>query len=259
MQEKSTVQHISSWLLDTVFPRSCLSCHRLLAVRSPHRYLCAKCMEFVRYQTSFRCAFCTNTTIMGATCQKCDHNHSLDRLLVTVDYQDKITERIVKALKYRFATEVAQDIGELMATFLVPKLPFIDFNRSRTIIVPIPLHTRRLRWRGFNQAELIAREIASRLELPLEAGALKRLTHGTPQADIKNREDRIKNARGLFALSQTPSALPLQLKGESERVRGQVVLLIDDLSTTGSTLNEAAHVLKSAGAREVIGFVFARG
>ncbi|MDO8583646.1 MAG: double zinc ribbon domain-containing protein, partial [bacterium] len=199
MQEKSTVQHVSAFLLDTVFPRSCLSCQRLLAVRSRHRYLCVKCIELVRYQTSFRCAFCTEMTIMGATCKKCHPRHSLDRLLVTIDYQDRIAERIVKALKYRFATEVAQDIGELMATFLVPKLPFIGFDRDRTIIVPIPLHAKRFRWRGFNQAELIAREIAKRLELPLVTDAIVRIGHGTPQADIKDRESRIKNARGLFA------------------------------------------------------------
>ncbi len=253
MQEKSTVQRVSSWLLDTVFPRSCLSCDLLLAVRSPHRYLCVKCVELVRYQTSFRCAFCTDATIMGATCKKCHPNHALERLLVAVDYDDSTAKLLVKALKYRFATEVAQDIGELMARFLVSKLPLIGFDRARTIIVPIPLHTRRLRWRGFNQAELIAREIATRLELPLITDAIIRTSHGTPQADIKDRESRIKNARGLFDLVVEPLSAVVQ------PLSGKTIFLVDDLSTTGSTLNEAARILKSAGAREVIGFVFARG
>lgn len=252
MPEKSTVKNVSSFLLDTVFPRSCLICNHLLAVQSLHRYLCETCAELVLYQTSFRCAFCTETTIMGKTCKKCLPKHSLDRLLVTVDYQDRITERIVKALKYRFATEVAQDIGMLMATFLINKLPFIDFYRDRTVIVPIPLHIKRFRWRGFNQAELIARELARRLELPLITDVLIRTGHRPPQADIKDRESRIKNARGLFALAVKP------LKAVSP-LADKTIFLIDDLSTTGSTLNEAARVLKQSGAKNVIGFVFARG
>jgi len=146
---------------------------------------------------------------------------------------------MAKTLKYRFATETAIDIARIIKK----RFPRVEAD----CLIPIPLHKSRLRWRGFNQAELIARELSLLWNIPVRTDLLIRQKSTSPQADIKNRDDRIKNATGIFA----PHLVVKPLSG--------TVILIDDLSTTGSTLDQAARVLKSLGVEKVIGVVFARG
>ena len=155
---------------------------------------------------------------------------------------------MVKALKYRFVQIAAFDIGAIMADWLKDRLPLL--NMPSPVLASIPLHPKRLRWRGFNQSELITNQIAKKLSLPVHHDLLVRTIHKTPQADITERDERIKNAVDIFTV-KTP---PLNIRGG----RGEI-LLVDDVATTGATFDTAACVLKKAGARKVIGFVFARG
>lgn len=143
---------------------------------------------------------------------------------------------MAKTLKYRFVPDVAIDIAKIIHK----RFPKVEAD----FLVPIPLHKSRLRWRGFNQAELIAQELSQRWNIPIRTDLLIRNKSTGPQADIKNRNDRIANAKEIFNVVLRPPS---------------TLILIDDLSTTGSTLDEAAKVLKSAGAEKVIGVVFARG
>ncbi|MBX4211624.1 MAG: hypothetical protein KW806_02415 [Candidatus Yanofskybacteria bacterium] len=112
-------------------------------------------------------------------------------------------------------------------------------------VIPVPLHYRRLNWRGFNQAELLAKQIARYFKLPLETSTLTRIRSTEPQAFITDRDDRIKNTQDIFACSGTITA--------------SSILLIDDICTTGATLNECARVLKVRGAQRVSALVVARG
>ena len=159
---------------------------------------------------------------------------------------------MVKALKYRFVKVAAMDIGRMMAVYLEQRVSLLRVRQADTIITAVPLHPKRLRWRGFNQAELIAENISSKLGLAYQNDILSRTVYKKPQADIKDRNERIKNAENIFHLVVEPLSADKQLESKT-------ILLIDDVATTGSTLDDAARVLKSAGAKKVIGFVFARG
>ena len=112
------------------------------------------------------------------------------------------------------------------------------------VLAPVPLHPRRLRQRGYNQSALLAQELSSLLELPLEQELLVRVRNSQPQVDTLSREERRANVAGVFAAGAVPS-----------RTR---VMLIDDVATTGSTLLECAAALKDAGAFRVHGLVLAR-
>jgi len=112
--------------------------------------------------------------------------------------------------------------------------------------VPIPLYKIRHRTRGFNQAELLAKEIANYYNLPLEINLLKRIIPTEPQANIKDDEKRKTNIKEVFNVG--PAA-----------VQGKNIILIDDVSTTGATLTEAGKILKNNGANKVWGLVVARG
>lgn len=245
---KSTPITLASILLDAFFPRFCLACNLLLPPEKPSAYLCSVCARAIPVPSTTRCAFCTNPAIGGNTCRWCITSHALDVLLVAADYSKNLTVRIVKALKYRFARHVAFDMGELMASHLKSRLKRLKLTKDSTIIVPIPLHSKRLRWRGFNQADLLASHIATKLSLPYQSDVLQRLKSTAPQADIEDRQSRIANMKDMFAIAD-----------HSLDLKDKIIVLVDDVSTTGSTLDNAARVLKSAGAKCVIGFVFARG
>ena len=111
-------------------------------------------------------------------------------------------------------------------------------------VVPVPLHPKRLRERGYNQAELLAREVAKTLDLPMEANAVERVSHGPPQARSRALEERGASVQGAFEARA--------------RVDGRRILLVDDVCTTGATLDACAQALKAGGAACVWGLTFAR-
>ena len=111
--------------------------------------------------------------------------------------------------------------------------------------MPVPLHLKRLRQRGFNQSLLLARHVADRLQCELDFLSLRRVRYTLPQTGL-GKDERRKNVRGAFHLK------------DPEIVKGKTVLLVDDVATTGNTLNECSRVLKKAGCNEVFCLVLAR-
>lgn len=193
--------------------------------------------------------------------------------MVATSYENPLVEKIIKTAKYRFVRSLADDMADLMIKYLKKKARWLtDIETLR--VVPVPLHRRRLNWRGFNQAEIIGGKIGQFFRWPVIINALQRHHNRKPQADMPNRASRIQNAQNLFQLGPIYAdrkSIDLTYRslasidyaqiewGRKNGVAGKTILLIDDISTTGSTLNDCARVLKGAGAREVIGFVFARG
>jgi len=113
------------------------------------------------------------------------------------------------------------------------------------VVIPVPLHWRRLWWRGFNQAALLAAEVAHRLDLPLDTTAMSRRRFTTPQTS-RHHDERIKNVRRAFTVTHP------------ERIENRRVLIVDDVMTTGATVDECARVLIAAGALSVDVFTLAR-
>lgn len=235
------------FLLDLVFPRSCLGCLELLGDLSDS-HLCPVCRATIKFKTGFACAFCSAPVVNGQTCPFCRREHYLDYLFTATSYEEPLVEKILKTLKYQYVRSLAEETAGVMIKYLekiMKTAPLFDFVSH--VVVPVPLHRRRLNWRGFNQSELIAGEISRHFGWPLNTKILKRAKYNRPQADIKDRASRIQNASRIFSCSS-----PLSLGHRP-------ILLIDDITTTGSTLDDCARALKSAGTRAVIGFVFARG
>ena len=144
-------------------------------------------------------------------------------------------------MKFGGQTPVARSLGLYMADHYPRFFPAHVFQS----IVPVPLHFRRLREREFNQSVLLARPVARRLGIPLELRAVERVRHTLPQS-ASTEADRRKNLRNAFRVRRP------------ERVKGRSILVLDDVYTTGATLEELAKTLLSAGARRVSGFTVAR-
>ena len=128
---------------------------------------------------------------------------------------------------------------------------FAKFLESKPIIIPVPLHPKRQKLRGFNQSELIAKEVSKRFGLPFSKRIVIRKKLTKPQAELKKKE-RLQNMTNAF--SPSPEVLRISKKP----LKGRSVLLIDDVWTTGSTMQACAKVLKSLGAEKIWAFTLAR-
>jgi ComF family protein len=148
----------------------------------------------------------------------------------------------IHELKYARKTHLARSLGPLLASYAAR---WLGSPADKLLVMPVPLHPRKLRQRGFNQSLLLARHVASRLEADLDYLSLRRTRFTQPQTSLTS-DERKKNVRRAFGVVE-PTGL-----------KGRAVLLIDDVATTGSTLNECARVLKKAGVKEVYGLVLAR-
>ncbi|MGH9869119.1 MAG: ComF family protein [Candidatus Polarisedimenticolia bacterium] len=146
--------------------------------------------------------------------------------------------RIVRCFKFRETPGLGAPLGERLATRAAGSRGEVD------VIVPVPLHWRRRRRRGYNQAELLGRQVARALRCPQDRLALRRLRPTAAQSG-RSRDERALNVRQAF-------------RARASRVRGARVLLVDDVVTTGATLRECARVLHAAGAIDVRAAVVAR-
>lgn len=150
----------------------------------------------------------------------------------------------IKQFKYRYTQDLADHFGEILMTKISQ---LRAFAKKKIIFIPIPLHRKRLWERGFNQAELIAENIAGRMAGQGQVYSLLRRNRYTSQQAKLGKRDRQYNLEGAFELS-----------GDLSLLEGRVCFLVDDVCTTGSTLDECARILKQKGLKKVYGLVIAR-
>jgi ComF family protein len=186
-----------------------------------------------------RCPLCGQHYLGGNRCPTCRrYPLAIDGIVSAYIYEGAIRQAILR-LKYHRIWALTDVLGRLLAentrAYLVPC----------DVVIPVPLHIRRRRERGFNQAELLARPIAATVAAPLVPGLLIRNRPTASQTALTARE-RFENVRHAFTCVQP------------EAVRGRSVLLVDDVCTTGATLQAAAAALYSAGAVAVHGVTLAR-
>ncbi len=249
-KKMSTAGAFRNFFLDAIFPPTCIGCESLIPVteyagRNDRPGLCAACKDKIAIQNSFACAFCQAAVINGMTCPFCRKDHDLTQLLVTANYGQPLVQKVIKNFKYRFMKGLGEDMADLMSQYLKKQIHNNVINIDDLVVVPTPLTTKRLRWRGFNQSEVLAGTVCKNFGLEM-IEALKRNGNQRPQAEITNREERIANIGNVFTC-------------DSELILGKNILLIDDVSTTGTTLEACAKTLKSSGALKITAFVFARG
>jgi ComF family protein len=202
-------------LLELLFPRNvvCVMCRREAAVDT--RGLCPQCREALR------------------TAAFVPPPRGVDEARAAFLYDDTVKSPLL-ALKYYGMNHYARSMAAFMT---VPPEWGID------IVIPVPLHKRRLRTRGYNQSELLARCICKREGLKLESGALRRIKDTTSQTH-KHKDERIKNVFAAFAVVKP------------DVVKDKTILLVDDVITTGATLGECAIMLRHYGAKRIYALTY---
>lgn len=170
------------------------------------------------------------------------------------DYRHPPIKKALWLLKYKGKKRLAKIFAEILYEKILEELSDLSVmeNFVEPILIPIPLSPKRHRERGYNQAELICEELIKldkQLNLSLEKNILIKPKETEHQAHIKDRRARLKNMIGSFAIKNTEKNI--------RKIKGRNIILIDDILTTGATLNEAKKILKKAGARKIIAFTVA--
>lgn len=232
--------HLEQDVLDLLFPKFCLFCQR------EGRFVCEDCL-FTFDLIEQNLCLCQRPHLLPrpGKCRACQ-SRTLAGLHSALIYEDPRVRHLLQAFKYEpLLKSLADPLASLIITSFQlrkQKIALADFT-----LVPIPLDRGRLRWRGFNQAFEITKQLAARLQLPYEQTCLLKTKKTLPQTELSQSE-RQENIKGVFAVKDR----------EKEKIKNKKILLIDDVYTTGSTMEEAARVLKQAGAREIWGAVIAR-
>jgi ComF family protein len=230
-------QDIKLFILNMLFPITCITCS------ADGLLICADCKSSLKKLKNQLCIVCQKQAIFGLTHPNCLTPYRADGLISFYDYHDENIAKILIAGKYKFIPDVFKILGQMLANNLSNfndyKLPTTNYQ-----LVPVPLHSTRLRWRGFNQSEILVKQICKYSHIP-NINALVRPKLTKTQKDL-NKQERQKNLVDAFKLA--PNA----------NVKNKNIILVDDVTTTGSTLSQATKVLKQNGAKSVICLTVAR-
>lgn len=216
---KDLVLNIKNLFLDIIFPIECLGCGR------EGEWLCDECQNEIGPESRSLCG------------------ENLDKIFTFYSYDNEVLKKAIHGLKYKFVEDLARSLGKL----LIGELEKIrDQIKGEQILIPVPLHEKRFLERGFNQAELLTLEISKFFGWPVENRVLARTKRTASQVSLTG-DKRRENICGAFAVVNF------------SKILNKKIILIDDVLTTGATMEECAKVLKRAGAGEVLGIALAKG
>jgi ComF family protein len=195
--------------------------------------LCEECksLKLEYYKTHF-CHVCHADSQVELVHFECLEKTRLDGVIVVAHY-NKYAKILIEEMKYNLYFALSAEIGFLM------KRKLLEYNIHYEVAIPVPLHKFKENYRGFNQAELLSKAVTTNVD-----NCIRRTKNTKSQVSL-NREKRLENLKDVFELKH--------------QINYKSVLLVDDVMTSGSTLEECAKVLKKAGVEKVYGLVFARG
>lgn len=216
-----------------IFPIKCPGCLKIIKDDSN---FCQNCLQKIKIYNNLFCPKCYNrlTNINN----KC-HPQEKFILGAATEYNN-ITEQAIHLLKFQFASCVAKPISFILIKYFENILKYNNINISNFIVIPIPISKKRLKFRGFNQSEIIAEYFTKYFNLKLEKNILLRIKHSKSQSEIKNIEERKSNVLNCFEIKN------------KKYIQNKNIILIDDIITTGSTIKEAVKILKNNKVKKII-------
>ncbi len=227
-------------ILDLIFPKKCVACKKYGS------YLCENCFSYLSFEAKSLCLLCNNPSFNNLTHPRCKRKYAIDGCFSALSY-NKTTQRLIYNFKYKpYLADLKNVLADLFFESIIQNEQFqSQIQKGEWVLVPIPLSSSKLRKRGYNQAEILAIELAKKFNIPVQ-NLLKRAKETKTQVGLTNLQRKL-NVRGAFELINHQSS-----------IINQNAFLVDDVVTTGSTLSEAAKILKKAGAQKVFGLTLAR-
>lgn len=225
-------------ILNIIFPKICINCQKEGA------FICQDCFSLIEINPFLYC-LCQKPkklTKLGK-CQRCQKKF-LNGLFSATDFNQKVLKNAIHQFKYNSLKELALPLSLLIILHF--ELISNSFPKN-SILIPIPLNKKRLKERGFNQSQELAKILSQAFKIPIENEVLLKVKNTPPQVGLKI-EERLKNLEGTFAINNK----------EIEKIKNKKIFLVDDVYTTGATLETAAKTLKENGAKFVFGITVAR-
>ena len=241
------LKKVKETILELIYPSKCPFCGEIVSAgkkhSTEHNGICKACREKLPYIGEVRCMCCGKPLTDPAEeyCYDCTRQKHLfvDGRSLWV-HKDAV-ENAVYAMKYQNRRIYGQTFGKEMAEHFLSHL----WERKITLIVPVPLHSRRKRKRGFNQAQELGIRLSAKTGISMRTEFLKRTKKTLPQKEL-DAGARLKNLEQAFVCGRLPSGI-------------RTVLLVDDIYTTGSTMEACSRALKNAGAERIIPAVICIG
>lgn len=236
--------YVKNFLFDLIFPRFCIGCQKELELKEVS-FICEACFNKIPLNT-ITCHICGLRNNNGA-CRRCRRYTNLSGVFSAGKYENSVLREAIHRFKYQSVKSLKKPLAELLVNFLEKEN--LKIRLSNSTLVPIPLTWRRKLKRGFNQSEILAKEISIVLNCPV-INLIKRKKFSAPQAKIEDWQKRKENISDAFCLN------PKILMPGTDIAK---IILVDDVATSGATLEEAAKILKQAGVKEIYGLVIAKG
>ncbi len=234
---KLKIKNYKDFFLDLIYPKYCVGCSEEGA------WLCEKCRQEIIIIRKPFCPTCNKLTPKGQFCSNCRNKTNLTGVIIAAYYKEGPIKEAIHTFKYDGIFDLSDKLGKI----LIEALNIRKIN-GNYILMPVPLHSIRYNQRGFNQSELLSNVVSEKFSnFLLSTQQLIRIKQSAHQVDL-NREQRISNAKNQFDWC-----------GKANELIAKKIILVDDVYTTGATLNECAKILREkAGAREVWGLVVAK-
>jgi len=242
-------KNLARGLVNLLFPADCKICQHPLEPFN-FTFICRNCWDKVEWIKTPCCAQCSKPLSLSPAfqdislllCPECRRENSYFKKLFVPTFYEGIMKKAIHLLKYNKKRGILRSWEKIIKAYF----SYVDFPSHRLdLVVPIPLHRKKLKERGFNQAELIARIITKHFQIPLIKNNLQRVKVTVTQTTLSKKE-RLKNIKGAFKVKN------------KDKFQAKSILLVDDVYTTGTTIKEAAKMLKKAKAKEIYVFTLAR-
>jgi ComF family protein len=236
------------WLVDWLYPPRCRACGGRIQGRDAE-YFCSGCRGHIQLVSHPLCKVCGrpfpdasgDDHTCGACLERKPYFVSARAWACYPREEQHPLRQVVQKFKYGRKVSLGKPLGRLLARGCDAFLSEIQVD----LVVPVPLHPKRLRWRGFNQSVLLARQIGRAYKVSIDPFVLMRSRETAAQTQLAE-DERLKNVRGAFALNPQRS------------VKQKSILLVDDVYTSGATVNECSRTLKRGGAKQVFVLTLAR-
>lgn len=238
------INEVLNNISDIIFPPQCISCAAILQSLT-ERVFCSSCREKIKFLTGSLCPICGiiffNSPSANHLCGNCLEKKPYFSSARAVAGYETIILNAIHRFKYGRDLSTGALLASLMADFSFPDLDFKDYS----LIIPVPLHIKKLRKRGFNQAIILADAIGKKWQIPVNFSLLKRCKFTLSQTGLDKKE-RERNIKRAFEVT------------DRGKIAGINIILVDDVYTTGATLNECAKILTKAGVQKVAVLTLAR-
>jgi ComF family protein len=234
-------KRIKNQILDLLFPQFCLRCNK------EGFLVCPDCVSLIELNPFQYCPFCPvpNRVIQNGKCQS-HQNFKLNGLFSACDYKNPLAKKMLFLFKYE---PYIKNLGLPLASLIISHFALAEkqavFENPKAVFMPVPLFKRKEKMRGYNQSAVIAKILSAYYQLPFQKNNLIKIKNTKSQTEF-SKQEREQNIADAFSIKNP------------DLISGKTIFLVDDVFTTGSTLEECAKTLKATGAKKVYGIVVAR-